>query len=383
MKKKCIVFFALLICLSTLIFPKLQTVRANELTESIQNQLEEIDLSGLLDYQDKINFDINIIEKIKDMLNGKYDVDYASFGDYIINVIFAKIKELLPSIISIAVIVILFSIVNSVKSSFASEGISEIIFYVCFGAIAIIVISQIISIGEEIKNTIKNLSILCQIMSPIILSLMIASGGSVSATIYSPAVAFLSTGIISFILTVIMPLISVMLIFDVLACSTSVIKIKKYSEIISSIIKWCLGIIVTIFSVFITIQGISGGVYDGISLKATKYLISNSVPIIGNFIGGGFDFIIAGSVLIKNAVGVGVVFLIIYTILSPVIFISAYSLLLKLIGAFSDSISDNRFSELCLSVSKHSNYLLAMTLLVGVMLLVVVLLMTFSANALF
>ena len=220
-------------------------------------------------------------------------------------------------------------------------------------------------------------------MSPIIISLMIASGGTVSASIYTPAVAFLSGGVISFVLSVILPLINLTLIFDVLACSSKVVKIKKYSEFVSSVIKWCLGIIITVFSVFISVQGISGSVYDGISMKATKYLITNSVPIIGNFIGNGFDFIVAGSVLIKNAVGVGGVVLIIYTILSPIILLAAYSILLKLLAAFIDSVSDNRFSELCISVAKHSNYLLAMILLVGFMLLIMILLMTFSANAVF
>ena len=130
-------------------------------------------------------------------------------------------------------------------------------------------------------------------------------------------------------------------------------------------------------------QGLVAGVHDGVSVKATKYLISNSVPIVGGLISSGYDLIAAGSVLIKNAVGVGVVILLFFTVLSPVIYIFAFSFILKLAAGFTESIADNRLSEVCTSVAKHTNYLLAMILLTGFMMLIMVILMTLSANAIF
>jgi hypothetical protein len=53
-----------------------------------------------------------------------------------------------------------------------------------------------------------------------------------------------------------------------------------------------------------TVQGITSASIDGISIRATKYAISNSIPIVGGFLRDGFDIVIAGSVLIKNAVGI-------------------------------------------------------------------------------
>ena len=89
----------------------------------------------------------------------------------------------------------------------------------------------------------------------------------------------------------------------------------------------------------------------------------------------------AGSVLIKNSVGILVVFALLYCIVSPVITMAVFSLLLKLIASLTEIISDVRISNFCLSISKTLSYLIACVLVVGVMLFVTVLLMIFSANA--
>ena len=247
----------------------------------------------------------------------------------------------------------------------------------------ILLTSEIISIWNNTKNTIENIAKLIEIMSPIILTLMIASGGSVSASVYKPAVLFLSTGIINIVLTIILPLVGLILVFSVISNFSDSIKISKFGESATSIIKWIIGIIITVFTIFLTVQGITSATFDGISIKAAKYAISNSVPIIGGFLKDGFDLVAAGSVIIKNSVGIAVVFALFYTIISPVLYIASFSLLMKLTAALLEPICDARISGFCTSVSKCITYLIVALLTVGIMLFVTVLLMIFSGNALF
>ena len=93
--------------------------------------------------------------------------------------------------------------------------------------------------------------------------------------------------------------------------------------------------------------------------------------------------ILAGSVLIKNAVGIAVVVALFYMILSPVLNLAVFSLLLKLTAALVEPISDSRIANFCVSMSKTVTYLTVTLLAVGFMLFVTVLLMIFSANAFF
>jgi len=159
------------------------------------------------------------------------------------------------------------------------------------------------------------------------------------------------------------------------------VKLKKFSEFFSSIIKWLIGVSVTVFGLFLSIQGIASGVFDGISMKAAKYAISNSIPLIGGFLKDGFDLVVAGSVLIKNALGISSILLIFYKILSPIMQILAFSLLLKLVSAIIEPISDSRVSDFCSSISKSVSYFIVCILFVAFMTFILILLMIFSANA--
>ena len=97
----------------------------------------------------------------------------------------------------------------------------------------------------------------------------------------------------------------------------------------------------------------------------------------------GFDLVVAGSVLIKNSVGVASIVVLFFYILSPVIKIAVFGLMLKLVAAVTESISDSKISDLCSCVAKSISYLNVLILLSGFMMFISILLMIFSANAFF
>jgi stage III sporulation protein AE len=385
--KKILSITIIIFCLfSAFIFLNdVKVVKADDLSDSILEQLDNIDLSELEEYYngltDKPNESItNFVSK---MLSGVFDSDYNSIFEYIKEILLNNIIKILPVFLSIIAISILCGIINNFKSSFISNGISDIIFFTCFLSVLLILSENIIYIFTTSEIVIKRLMNLTEIMSPIILTLMTASGATVSATVYKPAVAFLSGGIINLILNIIMPLVIIMTFFTIVSNMTQTIKLTKFSDTICSIIKWIIGITVTIFGVFISIQGITSATYDGISIKAAKYAISNSIPIIGGFIKDGFDLVVAGSVLIKNTIGIACVVSLFYTIISPLLFVIIFSLLLKFTASLVEPISDYRISNLCMGLSKCLSYVVMSLVMVGFTFFIVVILMIISANSFF
>ncbi len=386
MNKK-IFFFALI---SIIAFVCLFTLNTNEthaktLPETIDDQLENIDLSELEDLLNSINDkpeNFNFVDNLYAILKGEYNFNYDSLLSYVINVLIIDIGQVLPSLICIVAIAIISSILNNLKSNFMSQGTTDIIFFVCFLGVILVLGVELVSIYNKTKNIIQILSKLGQIMSPIILTLMIASGGTVSASVYKPAVAFLSGGVISIFSTLVLPLIALTTIFTLSSSLSTNIKFNKFAAFTTSAFKWIIGLIVTIFGLFLTVQGITCASFDGISIRATKFAISNSVPIIGGFLKDGFDLVVAGSILIKNAVGLVSVFALFYIILSPVLYMVVFSLLLKLVAGIIETMGDSRISDCCYAVSKTITYLIISILMVGLMLFIMILLMIFSANAL-
>lgn len=361
-----------------------QKTYADELSDGIQGELDNLDLSELERfYNENVRTgEKNFDETLRNLLEGKYEFDYGNILDYTLKVVLVDVVKMLPSFLSVMAICVLCALLSGIKGSFFDEGIAEIIFFVCSLCIVLLLSSEIILIWQISKKAIENIAILSEIMSPVILTLMIASGGTVSAAVYKPSVLFLSGGIIGIITNVVFPLVGIMIIFSIVNAFSKNVKLNKFSEGIAGAIKWILGISFTVYGLFLSVQGITSATFDGISLKAAKYAISNSVPLVGGYIRDGFDLVIAGSVLIKNAVGITGTFALFFVLLSPILQIAGASVLLRITSGFAGAIApDASASSLCFELNKGASYIAAAVLCSGLAFFVTVLLMTFSANA--
>ena len=174
---------------------------------------------------------------------------------------------------------------------------------------------------------------------------MITSGANSSATIYQPTAVYFTNIISSVIIYIILPLVKIITVLSILNNLSSDISFKSFINFFNGLIKTILGVLFAVFAIFITIQGISSASYDGIYLRATKYAISNSIPIIGGYLSGGFDLVVAGSILIKNAVGVGALIMILFAILKPLTYLICLTLMIKLTAGLTEIFSDKKISN--------------------------------------
>ena len=120
---------------------------------------------------------------------------------------------------------------------------------------------------------------------------------------------------------------------------------------------WVIGLVFTFFTSFLTVQGLTAATIDGISYKAAKFAAKSYIPILGGYISDGFDLIIAGSMLIKNAVGVGGLCLMLISVISPIIEVVVFSLGIKLVGALAEPVSDSRISTFLTGTAKSMTIL--------------------------
>jgi len=381
-KRIVVVIFILISFISFAV--NINTVYANELSENIEEQLINLDLSELESFYNELTADfegVDFISFLKKNLNGEYVYNAENFFDYLKDICFDFVKDFLPTFISVIIIAVICGFLHKNRNTNIGESVSEITY---FAAILSIILLLMVKIYPLIKNTeivIKNIAKLIEIMSPIIVTLMVAVGGNVSASVYKPIVAFFTGAFVNVVLNIIVPLILLFAVFNVGASFSSVIKFNKFADFCAGAIKWILGILATIFGLFLSIQGLTSAHFDGISLKAAKYAISNSVPIVGGFLKDGFDIVIAASVLIKNSIGVCGIVVLIYLILSPVLYLSVLSILLKLCAAILEPICDVRISNLCVASSKTCSYLIAAILTVALMFFILILMLILSANA--
>ena len=361
---------------------KNQTVKADALTDEINDQINDIDLSELEDFYDSLSvndFDFSPVDYINDLLSGKAGTNVGDLVKYALSSFFSDFITFLPLLSGVLAVSVFGVIMKSVKSDGGSA--CGVVYYVELLSCVLLLLPALYSIVSSSFSAVSNMAKFCEIVSPVLLTLMTASGGTVSVSIFQPAVLLLGGGMVTIVNAFILPFSVFILIFSVISGLSKEVRLGKFTEFFTSIIKWVIGLLTTVFSVFLTVQGIVGAASDGLSAKAAKYAVSNSIPIVGGLIKDGFDLIRCGSVLIKNAVGLSSVVVLFFIVLTPVLKIAALSILLKLVSAVTETVSDEKISSICGNMAKSLTYFAVSVLICGFMFFITFLLMIFTANA--
>ena len=218
---------------------------------------------------------------------------------------------------------------------------------------------------------------------PILLTLMAGIGGAVSVKAYQPSVALLSGGVIEIVTNVILPMFIFSFVFSLVSNLSKNLRLTKLTDFFKSGTNTILVVTFTLFTAFLSIQGLTAGTFDSISIRAAKFATKSYVPILGGYLSDGFDLILASSVLIKNSVGIAGLLLLICTILSPILQILSFSLGLKFVSAIIEPVTDERITSFMSSVSKHINMLMVAILAVAFMYFICVMLLIFTSNVFF
>jgi stage III sporulation protein AE len=358
----------------------------SELEENIGSQLGNLDFSSLdniladmTDSQKNIFGSGNFLDKVKMLLDGRFDNTYDNFFEYIINLLFDDVLEILPSLCMIVAISIVCSFLGGMSSS-ENKGVSHLIYFICFGVVVVMILSSTKGLVNDVSQVLNVLKVQMDVIFPIILTLITSIGSVVTVSVFQPAIALLSAGIMNIFNAVMIPIFLFSIIFCVVGNMSNSIKLDKCSKFCSSLFKWIIGVIFTVFIAFLSIQGITAASVDGISIRTAKFALKSYIPLLGGYLSDGFNLIVASSVLIKNAVGATGLILMIVTIIVPVIKIGIYSLGLKLVAAIVEPLSDNKIANFLYGVSKSLNMLIACVVGVGFMYLTTVGLLMCMSN---
>ena len=356
-----------------------------QLGGDISNQLGNLNFLGLDDIiknlassEQGIFGGTSFLSKVQSLINGSMDGNYNSFFSYILNFVFDDILNFVPILATIIAIAIVCSFVGQIANK--NKSIANIIYFVCFGAVVIIVFLSCKDLLSMVQGVLGSIKTQMEIIFPILLTLITSLGGLVTVSAFQPAIAFLSVGIMDIFTALIIPLFIFTLVFNVVGNLSNNVRLDKFAGFTNSLFKWIIGIIFTIFIAFITIQGITASSVDGISIKTAKFALKSYIPILGGYLSDGLNLIMASSVLIKNAVGAAGLLLLAATVLLPVLKIVIFMFGLKLVAAVIEPLSDSRMSNFISGVAKCMTMLIVCILGVGFMYLITVGLLMCIAN---
>ena len=355
--------------------------------DSIGSQLGDLDFSELEDALNSLTEEgkeifgnDSFLDKIKQIISGEFTENGNSIWTSILNLFFEDVLSFLPILSLVIAIAVTFSLVNASRPSSKNKSIGDVIHFVCFGAIIVVLVGYSVNMLTLTSDTLQNIKAQMDVAFPILLTVLTAIGGVTSVSVYQPAVAVLSGTIINIFTNILMPIFIFKLVFSIVGNLSNNVKLDKFASFFSSLFKWIVGGVFTVFSAFLAIQGITAGSVDGISFRTAKYAIKNSIPLVGSYLSDGLNLIVASSVLIKNAVGAAGLVLLFATIIVPVLNLVVFMLSLKLVAAVLEPITDSRISNFISMLAKSISLLIVLILGCAFMYLLMTGMIMLSAN---
>lgn len=306
----------------------------SNVTEEIK---ENFGLSAYLDsigecIQEANISEFNISDFSNDLISGR-GIGYNKIFQNIISLLGKEIFISLKSAILILIIILLMAILNGINEN---SQILNIVYLVCFIAIASITIGNFTQIISMFKNTSDILSKIVQIVSPFLIAILIGTGAITSTGLIQPLILFM-VSLIGFIITyIIIPCISVSVALNVISSMSDNFKFNELSKMFSKCAIWIIGIVLTLFLGILSLETTLSASIDSLTVNVTQAAFSNFIPVVGKFFSDSLETVIGTSKIIGKTGGVvGIVSMIVISSV-PIIKIASVCIVYYLLAAISE-----------------------------------------------
>lgn len=320
------------------------------------------------EYKGEFWEDIDIKDILDDAINGK--IDNNTLLDKVFSLFGKEFLSSVKTITTILAIIVIHSILKTISDNLENEGISKLIFYVQFILIVTIVMTNFSSIIQMVRDTCINLVAFMNMLVPLLISLMLYTGNIQAGGVLEPIILFMINFVGNMIQGVILPLVIISASIVVVSKLSDEIQISKIAKFLQSGIVWFLGIILTIFVGVVSLEGTLANNVDSVTAKATKTVVSTSIPIVGKILGDATETVLGCGIILKNAVGLVGILIILGLCIVPILKMATLSIMYKLLASVCQPIADKKIVSLIEQIGDIFKIFLAILAAISVMLII-------------
>ena len=322
---------------------------AGPVQESIQAQLEALDLGQLLKFAEVLEEEYRQFLPsldIRDLLGGGEGM--SSPGELLVLILRKFLRELYLSLHllrQLVVIGILAALLEYLSRSFGSKAVVDLASAVSFLVLVILGLQSFQIASNVAASAIDQMVGFMYSLIPMLSTLLAAVGAVTSAAVFHPMLWAVVETIASLVQNLLLPMILVSTAFSLVAYFSTDLQFPKLGRMLRQGVISLLGLSFIVFSGFMAVRGAIAPVTDGISLRTAKYLTKTLVPIAGGMFADTLEVVVGGSLLIKNAVGVFGLVMILFMVAAPLLKVWAMILVYKVVGAFLEPVCNRRIVQ--------------------------------------
>ena len=282
----------------------------SQATENIVNdQLEALNLGTFIKEGEKYTKEVFPEVKVKDLISQSLtgEVNNSILYKPLLKILGKEIVTAFTTIGSILIIIVIHSILKSISENLGNDNTAKIAYFIEYILIITMIIANFASIISYIQETISNLVSFMNLLVPILISLIIATGQVSSGTILQPILIFAVVFIGNIINLIVLPVVTASMVLSIASNLSEKVQIGNLAKFFKSSVTWFLGFIITIFVGVLSLEGTLTSTVDGITIKGIKAATSTFIPVVGKALGDSVDTVLGATSLIKNSIGMSII----------------------------------------------------------------------------
>lgn len=280
---------------------------------------------------------------------GVLDGDFSGGLGSIFSAVMGKLGDIVKKAAGSGAVILAIGIICSMVASVYDESGKSVPSYVnLVGVLAISAVvlgssSSFLNLGVE---SITKLDDFSKTLLPALSTLAASSGAITSASVKYMATIMFFDILLTITKQVIMPVIYAYIAVSIASAAFG----GQTLAGVAKVFKWMANIMITAimiaFVTYISVSGIVSSSADAATTRVAKTVISTAVPVVGGIISDAAASIVAGTAMVKGAVGVFGLLVVLAICIVPFLRLGASYLIYKLAAALTEGIADKPMSEL-------------------------------------
>lgn len=347
---------------------------------------KQIDLGEVRGFLERIDQDVkesvpnlSLSKMFEDVRQGKFSLRPEELGRDLLSFLSKEILKSGPLIGKLLLLAVLTAVLQQLQSAFSGESIGKMVkslSYLVLMGIALAAFQETLKVAT---GAIDEMTGFMQTLFPVMMTLLLAMGNVTTAALFKPVVIGSLTLLVTLIKNIVLPLFFLTAVLKLFNHITSEFKLGKLASLFEFTGKLGIGVVMTVFIGVMSIQGVTGGVTDGVTLRTAKYS-ADLIPVVGKFFKDAVELVASSGLLLKNALGIIGILAIALICIGPVVRIAAMIFVFKISAALVEPLGLKELSDSLQDMSKSLTYIFGTVASVAIMFFITIAIVVGSGN---
>ena len=235
--------------------------------------------------------------------------------------------------------------------SISDSSLGRVIDILCLICTVLLLTDTVQDSLLSVRNSIQSINTYLAAYLPVFAGITTAGGNLIGSNGYMAIMLLVCEFMCVVATRVLIPFLSIVLAFSLVSAVNPRLGFSDIASGVKKAVMVCLGLLMTVFTGLMTIQGIVGASVDNVSSKALKFAASSFIPVIGGSVSEAYSTVKGSLGVIRSTVGsVGIIVLFII-VAKPLLSMLAVKLTVFLAKLVNDVFGQSGISSYLQSVN--------------------------------